>query len=296
MTIPSWAFDACLDDDIFAIAYEAVPAEQRALLKTAIARHYVWQSPERCPVAWTERVWSQGFESKQHTTPIANCLLLFDTHMSSPADLLAALMPALTSGAGSVLAIRACTDNDDPIPAGILAAFELAGQETVVELPPEKISVILNELAAQPESCMVLAMGHTAEFIPAGFVNGNTRRVWTPSAECDIAVLLEGVETDVNLDALAFAYPRSRFWIAGSETVFPNERFAYCGKNFGDLPVDRCVLCYAPDTLCADALTLFPLVFGPGHEACRLWPDLGSECFQVRRTVWCSATQRETEE
>ena len=296
MTIPTWALDACLDDETFAAAYEAVPADRRALLKTAIARQYAWRAPAPCSENRCARVWTQGFESLEVVAPADVCLLLFDASCASPALFLAALLPALNAGIGTVLAVHARGPQDAPASEAVLAAFELAGQEAVLELPPDKVRDLIGASTENGESCVVLAFGDTAGLVPQGFADGFARRVWTAPPRPDMAVFLAGEDQDPDLEALAFAHPCGRFLLAGASSPLPDERFTLLGPEFDDLVPAGGSVCFVSGQHAETALESFPLVFGPGHEACWLFPDLHSEFFQVRRTAWRSEEQCETEE
>ncbi|WP_022662681.1 hypothetical protein [Paucidesulfovibrio longus] len=296
MTIPTWALDACLDDETFAAAYEAVSAERRALLKTAIARQYAWRAPAPCSETRCARVWTQGFESLELAAPADVCLLLFDASCASPARILAALLPALNAGIGTVLAVHARGPQDAPSSEAVLAAFELAGQEAVLELPRGKVRELIEASTENGESCIVLAFGGTSGLVPDGFADGFSRRLWTAPAQAGIAVFLEGEGADADLEALAFAHPDGRFQVAGADSPLPDDRFAHLGPEFDHIVRAGGQACFASGSSAEDALAAFPLVFGPGHEACWLFPDLHSEFFQVRRTAWRSEEQCETEE
>lgn len=295
MQIPSWALDACLDDETFALAYEAVPAERRALLKTAIARHYFWTAPETSRSSSRDRDWTQGFASRERSAPAEVCLLLFDAACHAPARLLAALLPALNAGVGEVLAVHVRGTGDPEPPAGVLAAFELAGQEAVVELPPDRVGALLRELATQAGSCVLLALGGTSSLVPEYFADGALRRVWAESGRRDILALVDDGPDDPDLAALAFAHAGARILVAGTAGPLPEGPFESAPGGEGDGSFDVRA-CYAPASRVAEALSRHALAFGPRHEACWLHPDLGREFFLIRRVAWTTAENGATEE
>ncbi|MGE4293771.1 MAG: hypothetical protein AB7E32_16360 [Desulfovibrio sp.] len=296
MTIPTWALDACLDDETFAAAYEAVPAQRRALLKTAIARQYAWWAPADCDGFHCVRTWTQGFESLERTAPVRVRILLFDDSCASPALLLAGLLPALTAGAGTTLVVHVREEQDPVVPDGVLAACELAGQEAVAELSRSEVHELCRALARGTESCAILALGRMSERVPPDFADGFQRRVRSVAAPAGIAVLLDGTDQDADLAALAFAHPGARFWVAGSKIALPDERFRYLGANFDDLFATAASACFVPRARAEEALERFPLVFSAGHEACWLLPDLGTGFFQIRGLAWRSPEERQTED
>ena len=283
--IPAWAMEACLDDSCFAAAYEAVSPERRALMKTAIARLHAWHSPLPAPRWSCERRWQQGFFSRESVEPMQVCLLLFDAYFASPAKLLAALMPALSSGVGTVLAVRTTVEGDLPCPPEVLAALELAGQENVVELLPEKARALFSELARNDVTCAALTFGRTRELVPPGFADGAARRIWNPEFGDELSVWLEG-EDDVDLAALSFAHPQAKIIVYGAERELPRGLFQHQEGDFASFLSRLPRAAYAPDKLLNEVSSSAALALGPGHEACWIWPALCPDFFLARRLTW----------
>jgi hypothetical protein len=295
MMMPSWIQEACLDDSAFSLAYDLVSAPHRALIKTALARQDALHPAVTCR---TWRRWRELdadvalIESKQ---PVDAALVIFD-QQTSCAGLAAALMPVLNAGVPEVLALYA-GEQDQEVPAALLTTLELAGQERVAVLPPERIRRFTAELCRSSDSCAILILGETTSCLDASCEAASGCRIWRASPVKRAAVYLSGHGRDVNLEALAFAWPATDFGVAGVvEAALPSHRFRLVGKELGDLPAGREMICFAPDCNVEALLPRYAGVFGPGHEACMVWPDLNFERFFVRRTAWRSITPSETEE
>lgn len=144
-TSPSWLSPRLIPDARLARAYDSVGDERRALLKGLIADHFVLTPP--VPALRTD--YSQqlvsGLTRRFISTPRPFVFLLTDASLDAPALLLAALMPALCSGAADVLVAR--LGARPGLPDALLTACELAGQERVAALAPSLAVQLLSEYA-----------------------------------------------------------------------------------------------------------------------------------------------------
>lgn len=288
---------APVEDAAFAAAYDAVGPVDRARLKTCIARLHALHARTgpahevregRCSTNWR-----QGFSSAERTTPCAWTLICVHASWASGPRLLAALLPALFAGVGSVAVLR--MDGCGHWPAQVLASLELAGQEVVADMASQGLEDLLSRLIGADRQ----EGGHAAEH--AGMQGGSAGRL----------VLLGG---DAHHWQDVFALSR-RFGVPlWHDGIAPMIGLADCGAGDGDdagapdvallraahpdasfvrLPAMPCsapdiVTGIAPDAVAclprhAQAwLERAPLVLGPGHEWCWAHPGLHVAWFARR--------------
>ncbi len=118
-----------IDDTLRAEAYENATAEQRQLLKTAIA----YQALQgECPSAQSQfyEHKNKGFWQRKHSAPAPLLFILCGEEYLSPARLIATTMPALLAGVNQCIFIQI----GKPKPA-LLTALELLGIEEAYALP-----------------------------------------------------------------------------------------------------------------------------------------------------------------
>lgn len=275
---PEYLAETTLDDSVFAAAYSRVTPENRALLKTCIARLYDWYGPSRIAASAIDHSWKQGFASRTLSCPRQRCALFFDAS-TGPAALLAALVPALAAGVGQVAAIF--VGQGDPSDA-VLTALELAGQELVLVVVPDQVQ----ELAALnhgPEGCIVTLGGVAALFkdIPGP--------VWAGPLKRRLGIWLEA-EYPVDLSAVAFAHPDAAVTVMGGKTARP-EGFLFQDGTFDDFLAVGFHALLVPSAKVHAALERACLVLGPGQEGCWLYPGLSPDHFITRRIAWQSGGQ-----
>ena len=122
--LPGWLEKFRAGDDVFAHAWDSAGAEDRALLKTAIAWHFHRWGLSDASELCERRSPREGFCTRVSTQPVDWVLAILSPGFSSPARLLATLVPALIAGVAhpAVLSVGE--------PAGsVAAALELAGIE-----------------------------------------------------------------------------------------------------------------------------------------------------------------------
>ncbi len=115
-----------LDDEMFACAWEEVGAEDRALLKTAIAWHFHRFGRQDGILRREISSPDAGFGMRAVSQPAPWAIGVLDRGFASPARLLAELVPALLAGVPRILVVS----EHMPAPA-LLVALELAGMEDV---------------------------------------------------------------------------------------------------------------------------------------------------------------------
>lgn len=292
-------------DAAFAAAYEAAGDVDRARLKTCIARLHVLYGAAGGAGAGDVREgrtatrWRQGFVSLEHASPCGWTLVCVDAAWVSAPRLLAAVLPALFAGVGSVVVLR--TGGSEPWPAPVLAALELAGQEMVADAAPEGLPALLEALAAGT------GVGGTGG---AGgrlvLLGDHPDEVCARARSLGIAVWRDGPAPVIGIADGAGA-------IAQSDRLdVPALRAAHPDATFLDLPAVpsgpippalASVTPQSPPTpwaavttvACASAhapawLDHAGLVLGPGHEWCWMHPGLSPGWFTRRAVALLPAT------
>lgn len=157
-TCPPWLTSRLIPDARFARAYDALGDQRRALLKGLIADHFALVPPVPTLRTQCTQQLVSGLMRHTSTAPRPFVLLLTDASLDAPALLLAALMPALCSGAADVLVLRlgARPGLSNGLPDVLLTACELAGQERVAALSPALAVRLLSECAASGQPGLVL--------------------------------------------------------------------------------------------------------------------------------------------
>ncbi|MBU1039946.1 MAG: hypothetical protein KKF77_02455 [Proteobacteria bacterium] len=148
-TCPTWLAPRFISDARFARAYDALGDQRRAKLKGLIADHFALTPPVQSHGAQCSQHFVSGLSRHACTMPRPFVLLLTDASLDAPALFLAALMPALCSGAGEVLVLRLGARPGQPNgpPDALLTACELAGQERVAAVSPTLALRLLSECA-----------------------------------------------------------------------------------------------------------------------------------------------------
>ncbi len=104
-----------VDDDAFGAAYDSVPAERRAWLKTSIAQlHTLYGMNNRGKTRCVTQ-WRQAFATEQTHTPVDWVLLVLPAQYAAAPRMLAALMPAFLAGVDDVLVVRLCEERFVPV-------------------------------------------------------------------------------------------------------------------------------------------------------------------------------------
>ncbi len=118
-----------IDDAQRGAAYEDATAEQRQLLKTAIAYHALQGESPHAASQFCEYK-SKGFWHRCHSAPAPTLVILCGEEYNSPARLVAAAMPALLASVPQILFMQI-----GATPPALLVALELLGMEEAYALP-----------------------------------------------------------------------------------------------------------------------------------------------------------------
>lgn len=140
-----------LADERLAEGYEATPPRVRAAVKTTLAltRFLHAERPTR-QEARVEAAFA-GFGREERRTPAPWLLIVLDRAFAAPTRLAALIMTARLAGVDEVIAVRpqGAAAPPAPFPAALLAALELSGVETVLEMPEAELAPLVRALATQ---------------------------------------------------------------------------------------------------------------------------------------------------
>ena len=283
-SFPDWINPFIPDDGLFAQAYQGIKDNERAWLKTSIARLHDWCVPRKDVAGEDLRRWEAGFETRKRFEPVDFAVVLFDDSLLSPARLLAALMPALAGGVRQVLAAR--VGEGGPWRKAVLTGLELAGQEFVVDLDESRARCLLNDLRETDRPGAVAVLGPKAAVVWTGEQHSASRMAfWRPRFSRMASVWMDDSST-FDLDVLAFMHPDILFSVHGAEVALPTPNFSRVEGGFDDFLAAVGDVAYLPSERMEHALGKAKLVLGPGHEGCWIWPDLHPNLFQFHSTAW----------
>lgn len=202
--VPAWLESHRIPDADFASAYDATPAPLRAHLKTAIAALHALHGETPATTTHT-RLPRAGFALTRHSEAAPWALVVVGPQHVAPPRLLGALLPALFDGVADVLVVQLVDGSNPTMPAPLLVALELAGQEQAFALNGEALATLLHQLHATCPAGRVALLGHdtaTQHLHHAAIALGlQTWRELTPPR---IGVA-QGAQAD--LDLLRWAHP-----------------------------------------------------------------------------------------
>lgn len=283
-SFPDWVGELVPDDELFARAYGDISDRNRAWMKTGIARLHDWYGPRKAVGGETALHWRSGFHSRTVHGAVDFAVVLFDGSLLSPSRLLAALIPAIAGGVGSVLAVR--VSNGTPWRKAILTGLELAGQELVVDMTELQARRLFGELRETNRPGSVAVLGPRAAVIKTNELQAASRiSFWRPRYTRAAAIWMDDPST-FDLEALAFIHPDIVFSVFGAEPELPAENFSYEGDGFDNFLDAIMEVAYVPAARARQTLGRARVVLGPGEEGCWVWPDLYPEHFQYQSIAW----------
>ena len=265
---PAWLAGSRVADNVAAAAYEATPARFRAALKTglALAHFHFGESASRRDV--TETSARLGFQRTSSSAPAPWALLILSPAYAAAARLTAACVAALLA---SVRHVAALALGDAPQRAA-LVSLELSGVEDVFSPAADRVSALLDELAALPGPSGRIVLLHAGDL---DAVAQDIRARGIPYYEERRPPRLR-VEKGADLDreVLAFAHGGKRALEAALAASGPADAvFRPAGTP----------LTPAPDA---------PLTLTPGCEGFWLHPGLTPVFFTVTRQAFSPWPQR----
>lgn len=302
--LPDFALEHALDDLAFAAAYDVVSVQRRAWLKKCIARLHVWHGEERTTGLERVATWRQGFVSEERLEPLPWAMVTLDPGVLSPVRCLAAVLPPLLAGVGQTLVVRVHADKDEqdqrPWPARLLTAFELAGQEFVLDLTAAQTAKLARTLAVLTGPGLIVCLEESRDSArPAlAWLSDEARKagvaVWRPRWDGRIGIWApDGAAWD--WDTLHWAHPDAVTTVWGNRTeALPSGFTARKGKMSSFLK-EAYTAAFVPSDAQAEALDRVPLVLGPGHEGCWLWPDLTLGLCRRRSVAWTAPVDADAE-
>lgn len=250
-----WLQDYQIKDDKFAEAYEATAPQFRAWLKKTIAQVYAVNSPEAPSKSWTVNTWRGGFETEVSSYPLDWTVLVLDKGSVSPVRVLAALSPALAVGVKNIMVVFV---GEGEISQSLLTAFELAGQEDVVQVKDTQFNELMDFCSESGFCGAVVDLRCEFESIPFS----TNARYWRAPEISRICVCKDNESPD--MDVLKFVHPDVDFIEIDED-------------SFEDASGDAAVV---PAELVGEVLTSFRIVLAHGQEGCWLWNDFDSSFFR----------------
>lgn len=257
-TFPGDCDASLVADAAFAQAYDALASEERAAIKTAIARMAAVHGTEEAVLARSSGSMRQGFCLHTSSRPASWAVVLWDGAYAGPVRVCAALVPAMLAGVPNIMACR-IRGEGAPFPRPLLAALELAGQELVADAPPEDAAGFVARCCeADPRGRLVL-LGRNPVF---STISSLAAEHGTPAlryaAPVRIGIAAASFARPVSDDCLRFAQPDA--------ALIPFE---------GDASRGGFTAIFCAESTVAEYLDAAPLVLSPGHEAYWAWPGLG---------------------
>ena len=271
-----------VSDAAFARAYAKTGDRGRALIKTCIAGLYqAWRPGNAVSTVTTER-FHDGQVRVEELTPRPWFALAIAPEIASPAQLVAAVMPALVSRIPLVVAFRPKARTGWP--SALLTTLELCGVEQVFAPSMKNFRSCLDLLAGQ--TGLYDKVGQNGPYGGGGLVCLGSRqfrdRIGSMAPEgCRVhwlappesAALFIGPGVDWDREALAFAHAGIR--LRGFDV--PD------GLESDNLTDGHPWAAFTPAAL---APTGVSLVLEPGREVLWDWPDMPRELFFTRSLVY----------
>ncbi|SBV97474.1 conserved hypothetical protein [uncultured delta proteobacterium] len=250
-------------DAAFAAAYDALAPEERAAVKTAIARMAAVHGTEDAVSGRCSRVMRQGFRLHAASRPAPWAVVLWDEAYAGPTRVLAALVPAMLAGVPDILACRVRRDGA-PFPQPLLAALELAGQELVMDASPEDAAGFVTRCCeADPRGRLVL-LGRDPVFETISRLAAERGTpVLRYAAPVRIGIPAGSVARPAPGDGLCFAQPDADLISFEGEASPGAFAAIFCAEGSA-----------------AEYLEAAPLVLCPGNEAYWAWPGLGRDFYR----------------
>ncbi|WP_147821621.1 histidinol dehydrogenase [Salidesulfovibrio onnuriiensis] len=280
-SFPDWLEPHLLDDAVMGEAYASVPDERRALLKTSIARLWEWYGPSCCTAQRLERLFRGGFTAAEMRSPVGFAVFVCGADMNSPAQLLAALVPAIAAGVLHILAVKPCgTGWTQPQ----LVGLELAGVEMVAELDQDTLQRLLRELAQGGESGRLVYIDAEDAVSQVGKCSPGVLSLNLGKAA---AVVRQGEGGNrFDLDALAFAQAGTRMTYFGDASDVDDSVFSCADREFEYALTQDASVAFLPAGDHSRAAAHFSAVMGPGHESSWIWTEIDANTFVDTRVTW----------
>lgn len=266
-SFPAWLDAHLVADPAFGAAYDSLTQQERACVKTGIARMAAVEENLHPPVEHSHRIMRQGFSLHAYVRPCDWTVVMWDCAYAGPSRILAALLPAMVAGVPNILACCVTEDGTsatDPV----LAALELAGQELAAVLPPDGALTLAAHCCETGASARangrLILLGANAVFDNAAAIAADAdtpcRRMAAPTR---IGVAASSFANHVPDKYLAFMHPDASLVPFDGEAVEAGFSALFC----------------RPDRV-AGYLGKAPLVLSPGNEGFWRWPGIDAAFFR----------------
>lgn len=251
-------------DGAFAEAYGAVAPEERAVIKTGIARMAAVYGPAEARETHSVTASRDGFRLSTDSRPVPWAVIMWDGAYPGATRVLAALLPAMLAGVPEILACRVGGDGEFPKP--LLAAMELAGQELVADCSPEDAADIAALCGAADSGGRLVLLGRNAAFdriVAAALERGTEVRRY--AAPVRIGIAASSFATPSLDDFLRFAHPDAALVPFEGDAAQGNFSAVYCAERAVPEYIGRA-----------------PLVLCPGNEGFWRWPGVGRDFYRAQ--------------
>ncbi|MEF8824634.1 MAG: hypothetical protein V5A74_11040 [Desulfohalobiaceae bacterium] len=266
--------DSLVPESAFDEAFDRLDPADRAWIKKNIAQLHALYAHGGCTARREEREWSQGFQSRLKQRPFSRAVVCFPSSFLSSPRLIAAVVPPLAAGVQRCCAVRIGGGGASWEPR-LLGGLELAGVEEVYDPDRERFRQWSKSVAGDPKTRIVF-LEEPAEGSVVG--SGGGGPVLLP--EVDRLGIWFDNEEQWDLDQVRKAHPGAHLLLSGPaapSAEYPRERVVE-GSEDELFAADPDAL-FVPSSLFDKALSRCCRVFGPGQEACWIWPELRQEAF-----------------
>jgi hypothetical protein len=289
LVLPDWVTSLWVPENQFAHAYEFHSPEQRAWLKKNISQLYTWYAKYAYTYQQSNYLFQSGLKSAIAQKRLDWALFVLEDSFLSPAQLLAAVMPAVMSQVPEIMVARLSSVNGWT--DSQLLALELAGVENVFVFDLSQ----LNEFSADLRSwssnggLFLLEGPENNLFFKAGATTDSGLVKW-----CGRDEYRAGLWWDNNYNwdchSLAWAQPNLSVAVWGAQDFqvqLPQKWTKRTGSWDEFLNSGYDILYVSSFEQAQTALQTFAnLCLGPGQEVCWLWPDLGLSNFLSQSICW----------
>ena len=293
--LPFWCESCLHDKTAFSRAYNNISSVNRALLKKNIAELSKWYNlynySNKSEIKSLK--WSQNWKTTISKKPADCALVGIPQEFSSPALLLATVMPLKIIGVEKVLVFK-CTKDSSIWSDSLLLALELAGVEEVFDFTLEQVESLLQEIGKQKVSVTSVFVNDVDNFPFFSLAYKYAARMDTVSLfspkSCGIWLDKEVIP---DVEAIEFAYPDLdlQFWSQDSEMFkcVPDQYHKQVGK-WTDFCESRFDLVFAPSEFHTELLSKFAVVLGQGQEGFWIWPDLHLKRFEKQGLAFSTSS------
>lgn len=279
---PAFLDKYAIPESAFSEAYAASTDIERSRLKQNIAQLYAMAPCVGCTGTSLSRQWAAGFSSHVRTRTRDWVLILLSGSRSGPASMVAAIVPALTSGVPFVLPVFL---DQPPWMPRLLVGLELCGLDTACVLAKRQLRTLLSRLPRMHAFGAVLDPDGLLEDMPTpGGWPGDTP-LWQAPRHAKIGIWRDA-DTPWDFQALSWNHPGLRIeaWGSGPEKLpqdchaMPGSWEEFCRQDFLAVGLPKARLCRR---------TRFPscLALTPGQENCWLWAGISSDLFGTRQAA-----------